>query len=287
MRVLGRFAVASAVGMILGGGGPARADQPPAGVEEELARFKGTWQLISARSDGKWAMDERTRDVRVTITATTHTVRFADQIIAHDVAFTIDPSATPKQVTDTLNDGPEKGKTIQGIYRLEGDTLVSCVAHVGHDRPLKFEADPGSGHTLRVFRRVKPADAAKTTAIEAELKRFEGTWKFASMEFDGKSIPEEVTKASRLILKEDRFSSESGPRKVRGVFEVDPTVSPKTIEVTFVEGSTPGETLLGIYELEGDTYKVCMGTKGKPRPKAFVSTPGTGDGLQVLKREKP
>ena len=45
--------------------------------------------------------------------------------------FTIDPIRTPKETTDTLPDG----STIKGIYELSGDTLKSCVAPVGKDRP--------------------------------------------------------------------------------------------------------------------------------------------------------
>ena len=128
-------------------------------IKEELARFQGTWQLVSAESDGEPAPEERVRQIRVTIQGNTHTVRFGDRVIAHDVSFEIDPAQSPKQVTDTINDGPDTGKRFLGIYALEGDRLTSCVAPVGKARPTEFASRPGSGHTLRVFRRV--GDTAK------------------------------------------------------------------------------------------------------------------------------
>jgi uncharacterized protein (TIGR03067 family) len=135
------------------------ASAKEAAIREELARFQGTWQLVSAESNGEKAPEERVRQIRVTITGSTHTVRFGDEVIVHDVGFEIDPSKTPKEVTDTINDGPDKGKQILGIYKLDGDSLTSCTASVGKERPTEFASTPGSGHTLRVFRRSKQDDA--------------------------------------------------------------------------------------------------------------------------------
>jgi uncharacterized protein (TIGR03067 family) len=153
MRRLGWI---SWVAIVLAGGDhPARGQSQPEAVQQELARFQGTWQLVSAESNGEKLPEERARQFRVTITGNTHTVRFGDQVIVHDVSFEIDPAKTPREVTDTINDGPNKGKQILGIYTLEGDALTSCVAQIGKERPTEFASRPGSGHTLRVFRRLK------------------------------------------------------------------------------------------------------------------------------------
>jgi uncharacterized protein (TIGR03067 family) len=137
--------IAMAVGMSFAARGP-QGDP----VQAELARFQGTWQLVSVRSEGKQVPDDQIADVRVVIRGNRHTVHVGDQVAAREIPFTLDPKAMPRQVTDQLPDG----RTIQGIYELEGDTLRSCVAPPGKDRPAEFSAEPGSGHTLRVFRRV-------------------------------------------------------------------------------------------------------------------------------------
>jgi uncharacterized protein (TIGR03067 family) len=128
-------------------------------LEDEKVRFRGTWQLVSAEYDGKKATADEIKGGRVTVGSGTYTVRYDNAVVAQNVGFEIDPARSPKHVTDTLPSGPHQGKVILGIYRLEGDTLTSCVAPLGHDRPTRFAAESGSGRTLRVFRRMQSADA--------------------------------------------------------------------------------------------------------------------------------
>lgn len=120
-------------------------------ITAERKRFDGTWQLVSAVKDGKETPEEIVKKVRVVIKDGKHTVHVGEEVAAKDVPFTVDPTTKPNSVDDLLPDG----KKILGIYEIDGDKLTSCVAEVGKDRPTKFEAKPGTGHTLRVFKRVK------------------------------------------------------------------------------------------------------------------------------------
>jgi uncharacterized protein (TIGR03067 family) len=131
------------------------------------------------------------------------------------------------------------------------------------------------------------ADTPPPDAARKEYARFEGTWRFASIEMEGKQLPGEDVKGSRMVLKGDRFTVESGPVAYRGTFKVDLGKKPKQIDVTFTEGPEKGKTFRGIYTLEGDTYTVCIGPPGKDRPAEFVSKPGSGHVLEVLKRVRP
>jgi uncharacterized protein (TIGR03067 family) len=74
---------------------------------------------------------------------------------------------------------------------------------------------------------------------------------------------------------------------VKGTHKLDPAKDPKQIDAVRTEGANAGETLKGIYTLDGDTYKVCFAAAGKDRPTAFSTTSGGGHRLIVMKREKP
>ncbi|HEY2157551.1 MAG TPA: TIGR03067 domain-containing protein [Isosphaeraceae bacterium] len=129
------------------------------------------------------------------------------------------------------------------------------------------------------------ADDPKADAVKAELKRFEGTWKFVSMEFEGKAVPEASFKDARMTCEGDRFTTKS-EQPSKGTFAVDPTVKPKTIDIS-VEANGQKFKILGIYELEGDTYKICSAAPGQPRPTEFAAPKGRVRGIQVMSRVKP
>ena len=273
-------------------GTPASGDPPSAPVESkaaaaELAKLRGTWQLLSAETEGKPMPEEQAKKIRVTIEGNHHTVTFDDKVVAEKVQFAVDPTTTPKSIEDTLVQEPYRGKKIRGIYRLEGDILTSCVGAIDAPRPTEFTSKPGSGQTLRRFVRVKETAIAPDGASDKEYQAFEGTWRFDSIQFDGHDLPAEAFKTYRLICKGRDFTSITGEGTDRGTFSVDVAKSPKTIDVSFTEGPSKGQTWRGIYVLKDDTYKVCMSIAGADRPEAFESKPESGRIVEVLKREKP
>ncbi len=264
-----------------------QAGQEIQAVTDELARIEGNWQLVYAETDGKTTPGEKIQNIRVVIKGKSHSVFVGDKEVAHDVSFTIDPTANPKTTDDTLEDGPDKGKQIHGIYELGGDTLASCVASIGQERPRKFATTPGSGHTFRVFKRVRPDEDPKEKAIRDELIRFGGVWLFATLEIDGTKVPADNFAANKLILQGDRFLATDVNETAAGYYKIDPTRVPKTIDIIFTSGALKGTRVRGIYELTDDTYKTCITSDDSPRPERFESTPGSRYALEVLKRDKP
>jgi uncharacterized protein (TIGR03067 family) len=124
-------------------------------------------------------------------------------------------------------------------------------------------------------------------AAKKELKTFQGTWVLVSAQRDGKKEPDE--KAIKLIITDNKYSLTQESSAVighRGTFLLDPAKKPKATDVTVTEGPDKGKTFLGIYELSSDDYKVCFAPASKERPTEFSSKPGSGNLLQVWKREK-
>jgi uncharacterized protein (TIGR03067 family) len=121
-----------------------------------------------------------------------------------------------------------------------------------------------------------------------EIEKLQGTWLLVSGERDGKKFTEDEVKGAKLIVKGNTWSipgSDVGTGQ-EGTFTVDPTKKPKQTDSTTGGGPDKGKTWKGIYELKGDTQKVCLAPPGKDRPKEFSSEPGSGHLLQVWKREK-
>jgi uncharacterized protein (TIGR03067 family) len=119
-----------------------------------------------------------------------------------------------------------------------------------------------------------------------EIERFHGTWKFESIEIGGQKMDVKLFKDSRLTIEGDKFSQLEGKQTTHGTFKVDVTKRPKTLDVTFTDGPEKGKTMLGIYELDGDSYKACFDLAGKGRPAKFESKTGTMVVVEILKKEK-
>jgi uncharacterized protein (TIGR03067 family) len=121
------------------------------------------------------------------------------------------------------------------------------------------------------------ADAPK------DAEKVVGTWKVISAEDSGRKASEETIRNLRWSVTKDAITYKVQNKTTRWVYKLDPGRKPKWIDLT--EGD---RTRLAIYELEGDTLKVCFAEgMQKERPTAFESKPNSpNDVLIVLKREK-
>lgn len=119
--------------------------------------------------------------------------------------------------------------------------------------------------------------------MKGDLKRLQGTWNIVTLEMEGQKYP---PGGSSIVIKGDRFVSVNMGAEYEGSVAVDETQLPRTFDLLFDKGAESGKTSLGIYELNGDTWKICLGLTGKKRPTKFVSQEGTGHALEVLQRQK-
>jgi uncharacterized protein (TIGR03067 family) len=125
-----------------------------------------------------------------------------------------------------------------------------------------------------------------------DLAKMEGEWTLVSMERDGEQPPEEFIKSLRRVVKGDEYTvtgrgQDGNPATLsKGKFKLDASKKPKTIDFTPSGGVAAGETLLGIYELQGDTLKVCYAMPSHDRPKEYKTPEGSHCTLSVWKRVK-
>ncbi|HEY1859629.1 MAG TPA: sigma-70 family RNA polymerase sigma factor, partial [Gemmataceae bacterium] len=133
-------------------------------------------------------------------------------------------------------------------------------------------------------------DDAKADPVKEELKMLEGTWKYVSAEMRGQAKPEDEIKGLTVVIKGDSVVVENDGKSIggKGKITIDPTKKPKTMDLV-ITGNNPDEpeakqTYLSIYELDGDTLRICLGIE---RPEEFKMTAETGNTeFTVLKRAK-
>jgi uncharacterized protein (TIGR03067 family) len=124
--------------------------------KEGWKALNGTWEVVSAVADGKKQPPPKEK-ATVTNKDGKYTLKVGDTMVGGGTV-KIDPSASPATVDITPSSGPDKGKSVLGIYEVKGDTLRSCIAPAGKPRPRAFESKEGSGHTLFTYKRVKPRE---------------------------------------------------------------------------------------------------------------------------------
>jgi uncharacterized protein (TIGR03067 family) len=120
------------------------------------------------------------------------------------------------------------------------------------------------------------------------VEELQGTWMLVAGEVDGKALAADELHGAKLTIDGDRYTVTLADRgTVRGIERLDPTSEPKTIDVTDDNGPNQGRTCLGIYEVNGDEFRVAFAMPGKPRPTSFQTVADSGQWTHVWVRVKP
>jgi uncharacterized protein (TIGR03067 family) len=123
--------------------------------------------------------------------------------------------------------------------------------------------------------------------VEKELKKFQGTWTVESVKTGAMEIPIENFKGVTLTFEGDKYTVKLGDMVIQKASQkLDPSKSPKALDGTVTEGPHQGTVILGIYDISGDTLKVCFDPEGKKRPTEFKTAAGSQVTLAVYRRAK-
>ena len=122
-------------------------------------------------------------------------------------------------------------------------------------------------------------------AAKKELKLLAGNWKATSLEKDGQAAPKEIVERFTMRIEGDKCVFINGDQKTPlTVKAIDPASKPKTLDLA-QEKDGKTEVTKYIYELDGDTLKLCRSFKDPgQRPEKFTSE--NGQAVGILKREK-
>ena len=132
------------------------------------------------------------------------------------------------------------------------------------------------GIGLLITRAAHPAAAVDT---RTDLEKLQGDWTTTSMSMNGMEAGPADLAAVQLQFRGDQvnfpFDSEC---------KLDATAERKQIDLTCHLLGPPNNFMLGIYEIDGDELKLCLGPPGGERPTSFETPPGSGRTLMTLKR---
>ncbi len=139
------------VGLLVGAG--VAGDE----AKKDKDKLQGTWKAVTMERRGESKDD--TQDHRLIFAGDEFTIKRGDQELIKG-KFKLTPDQKPRAIDMEITEDPQaenKGKTVQGIYALDGDSLKWCFGEPGGaDRPKELSAPAGTKYNLVTFKREKP-----------------------------------------------------------------------------------------------------------------------------------
>ena len=129
--------------------------------------------------------------------------------------------------------------------------------------------------------------SAQDKTPSKDEEKFQGVWRLASAEINGKQVPEEAIKEGRMAVKDDKYTFLLEDTILEVKYKFDSAKKPKLIDITFQDSQHKAQTAHGIYEIVEDTFKICRPLElRKERPTKFAARPNSNLMLLVWKRDK-
>jgi uncharacterized protein (TIGR03067 family) len=122
------------------------------------------------------------------------------------------------------------------------------------------------------------------------LDALKGTWTAKTLERGGQAVPDDDLKElqMQLIFDGDKYTERiRGKVNEEGTIKIDTSKKPHTIDLMIRTGNDAGKLQVCIYEIKGDTLKMCLALPGdKERPTEFTSPDGQTRANVVFQRAK-
>jgi uncharacterized protein (TIGR03067 family) len=130
--------------------------------------------------------------------------------------------------------------------------------------------------------------SAPDEAARKELKKLEGNWEVVSAEIQGKKPKLEEFGIQSIVFGDATVKQkEQAKGSLTLKAKLDLSRSPKKIEGT-IEGEKGGDKIAGVYELDGDKLRICLGpAEHAPTEVKTTKVSHVEVVLIELKRAKP
>jgi RNA polymerase sigma factor (sigma-70 family) len=175
--------------------------------------------------------------------------------------------------------------------------VVAVITFAGLYTHQMAEAQESSADQLPAQSQTRQKETGKEEEDLHPVSKLQGTWVAVSAEANGGPLADKVLMERKptLVISRDRFTAtalldNNGKVNWTGKILLDSTKQPLRFDVldgrlefTKTKGVMKAAGVKGIYELRGDTLKVCYGSE---RPTEFKTKPDSSLKLYVLKRQK-
>lgn len=119
---------------------------------------------------------------------------------------------------------------------------------------------------------------------DPDLRKLQGRWRLTRHEVAGVEDTQGVV--WEMVVKGDQYTLTADGTVTTGTIKLDSSKKPKQLEYTAENDDDTSSTYVGVYELDGDTYRTCDVQKGKDeRPTEFKTKAKTGQ-VAVWKKVK-
>ncbi|HZY85756.1 MAG TPA: TIGR03067 domain-containing protein [Gemmataceae bacterium] len=133
------------------------AAAPAPEKKDDLKKFEGAWAFTGWEMGGQQLPEETLRDTKWSVKGNKYTFEMGS--VTEEGTLKLDAGKKPAALDLTITAGTDKGKVQLGIYRVERDAIVFCLAPAGaKERPTEFASPEGSSNMLLTIKRVKKDD---------------------------------------------------------------------------------------------------------------------------------
>ena len=121
---------------------------------------------------------------------------------------------------------------------------------------------------------------------KSDLGKIQGRWFYNRVQEGGAEL--KLEGETLVTIKGDKLTVErEGETLMAGTITLEPQARPKAMDLKLGAGASSGQVRRGIYNYDGMTLTVVLGSPGGDRPTVFQTKPGDGAIFITLKQAAP
>jgi RNA polymerase sigma-70 factor (ECF subfamily) len=122
---------------------------------------------------------------------------------------------------------------------------------------------------------------------KADKARFQGVWEMTENVVNGFRARESEVRSWLLVVEGDEYNPGSGELSVEYRFRLDPSRTPKAIDLIALGGADRNRVYRGVYAIEGDTLIVCRPLDPDDDRPAGLGAPQGSNMARVVWKRRP